>query len=274
MKDQLVFNVTDANTIADSDSVGAFVRSSDGTLIDHKTIDSAEWLNVASALFDGSGNAIDSVSGALKVYIDDGDFAIDVNLDGVYNVGTNADPDNVGMIAHVRNAAPGDAQQTFRPTGGQPNADDVDPANVFGLDVNAFGQLWDGSAWDRAQGVAGAAKVYIDDQNGDVDVNVTNTNLSVNDAALANTSIANGSTTLSAANTAQDVVASPLTDRKYLYLYNNDTRRMFIGASGVSSADGFPVSPRSYVELRAGASVDIEYVSPKVGHDLRYLELS
>ena len=38
MKDQLFFDVTDADTIADSDSVGAFLRSADGTLITHTDV--------------------------------------------------------------------------------------------------------------------------------------------------------------------------------------------------------------------------------------------
>ena len=37
MKDHLIFDTTDATTIVDSDSVGAFVRAKDGSLItDHK----------------------------------------------------------------------------------------------------------------------------------------------------------------------------------------------------------------------------------------------
>jgi hypothetical protein len=80
--------------------------------------------------------------------------------------------------------------------------------------------------------------------------------------------------TLGTANTPEDVVASPLANRKYLHVYNNDNRVMYIGASGVSPADGFPVSPGSYLELRAGASIDIEWVSGKAGHDIRTLELS
>ena len=76
------------------------------------------------------------------------------------------------------------------------------------------------------------------------------------------------------ANTAVDAVAAPLADRKYLYIYNNDNRRMFVGGTGVTAADGFPLSPKSYLELRAGAAIDIEFVSPKAGHEIRTLELS
>lgn len=58
---RLIFDPTDANTLASSSSVGAFVRAgTDGDLIGSKTIDSSEWLQVAAGLFDGNGVAIDS----------------------------------------------------------------------------------------------------------------------------------------------------------------------------------------------------------------------
>lgn len=82
MSKQLVFDVTDAQTILDSDSVGAFVRSSDGTLIDHETINSVERLAVDSTLKDGAGTALTStlIGGkqALDVYIAEG---INVEVD-------------------------------------------------------------------------------------------------------------------------------------------------------------------------------------------------
>ena len=49
---------------------------------------------------------------------------------------------------------------------------------------------------------------------------------------------------------------------------------MYVGASGVTAANGFPVSPGSYLELKAGTSVDVYYNSAKSGHAIRTLELS
>lgn len=97
---------------------------------------------------------------------------------------------------------------------------------------------------------------------------------SSSDPSLANSSIANAAETLDVANTAQNIVASPLSNRKYLYVYNNDNQKMFIGASGVTSSNGFPISPGSYMELRIGSAVDIEFVSPKLNHEIRTMELS
>lgn len=82
MKTRSVFDITSADTIDDSDSIGAFVRSSDGTLIDHSTINSLEWLNVAAALHDGSGNALSSTGGDLDVNVTNTSIAVTAsNLD-------------------------------------------------------------------------------------------------------------------------------------------------------------------------------------------------
>lgn len=49
MKDHLIFDVTDANTILDSDSVGAFLRASDGTLLTHTDVSGKKALDVRLA---------------------------------------------------------------------------------------------------------------------------------------------------------------------------------------------------------------------------------
>lgn len=64
---RLVFDPAEA---ASHSNVGAYIRAgSDGDLIASQTIAAEEWLNVASALHDGSGNAISSTGGALDVNI-------------------------------------------------------------------------------------------------------------------------------------------------------------------------------------------------------------
>jgi len=90
----------------------------------------------------------------------------------------------------------------------------------------------------------------------------------------ANTAIASAANPLSVANVAEDVVASPLANRKYLFIYNNGNKKAYIGQSGVSASTGFPVSPGSYMELRAGAAIDIEWVSADTAQEVRTMELS
>ncbi len=94
------------------------------------------------------------------------------------------------------------------------------------------------------------------------------------DDALANTAIATASNPLGVANTAEDVVASPLASRKYLFVYNEGNKTAYIGASGVTSGTGFPLPPGSILEMRAGASIDIEWVAEDTNQEIRTLELS
>jgi len=267
MKDQLIFDTTDAGTIADSDSVGAFVRSDDGTLITHHTVGAGEHLDVYAALAAGDGTAITQTGGALDVNIAS-PIAIDVELDGVYNVGTNTDPDNVGMISHTRAVTPGDAEQVERTTTGAIGTIAAASLNtVHALDTNAFMHGIDDTTGD-------AVTLSVDNATGGLDVNIAGGTINTSDAALADTAIATAANPLTAANVAEDVVVAPLANRKYLHIYNNGRRKVYIGQSGVSAADGFPLSPGSTMELRAGASVDVEWVSVNTSQEIRTLELS
>lgn len=246
MKDRLIFDTTDANTQADSDSVGAYLRASDGTLLTHTDVGGKKALDVRLA--EGVNVEVDLSHVDDSVRLGDGtsfftstsengDIALDVHLsNSVISI-----DDNAGSITV-------DATQL-----------DIDDLNATDDAVASWTHDGSGNA--------------IGSTSGSLDVNITNS-LTVNDAALADTAIANAANTLGVASTAEDVVASPLANRKYLYIYNNDNRVAYIGASGVTESNGFPVSPSSMIELRAGASVDIEWVSPKVSHEIRTLELS
>jgi hypothetical protein len=58
---RLVFDVTDADTRTASANTGAWVRAgTDGDLIGSQTVAASEWLQAASALFDGAGTALTS----------------------------------------------------------------------------------------------------------------------------------------------------------------------------------------------------------------------
>lgn len=382
MKDRLIFDTTDANTIAETDHVGAHTLSGAGDLITSGDGDSDNVANTFEGLdsrsflfgYDAVGDNWDrlqQVAGAMKVYIDDGDFEVDVVINaekaedsahvsadiGNYVLAVRAD----SRPTDANTSADGDYASFFVNDSGELYVKDTDvlsqlvtidgvldnilvDTNAIVVDLAAIevelldqGTTLDSILTDTnaivvdlaaieieqlAQGVtldsilvdtssidssitalskaedsvhssgdqgimglgvrndAGTALAadgdyipFMMDSVGSLFVNVSN-DISVNDASLAETAIANAANTLTVASTAQDIVASPLASRKYVYVYNNDNRTMFIGASGVTAANGFPVSPGSYLELRAGASVDIEYVSPKVGHAIRTMELS
>lgn len=350
MKDQLIFDTTDANTIADSDSVGAYLRSSDGTLLTHTTDGSREAMDVYTELGkaeDSAHSSGDIGAMALAVRSDAGGSLVDTDGDytplsvdssgalrvnAVVNVDADSDyaedsahssGDIGGFILGIRmddvdgaNSAllastEGDYQGFFTNAKGEMHVRDNDAVDLLTtIDADTSSIATDAStiagdttsidatltalskAEDAAhssgdQGIMGLAVrndtlASLVDTDGDyaplqVDADgalytyiAGSDPLTVNDTA--DTAIANAVNTLAAASTAEDVVASPLADRKYLWVYNNDNRRMFVGASGVTIANGFPIAPRSYLEMRLGDSVDIEWVSEKVGHEIRTLE--
>lgn len=241
MKSKLVFDTSDANTILDSDSVGAFLRASDGTLLTHTDVGGKKALDVR-------------VAEGINVEVD-----LDFNDDSV-TVYQGTDPWIVSATdLDIRDLTQADEVTVFQGT--DPwvvSATDLDIRDLDAAQDNVQAWLHDGT---------GNA---ITSTGGALDVNLTNQS----DQALANTAINSGATALAVADTAQDVVAAPLANRKYLYLYNNDNRVMYIGESGVTAATGFPVPPQAYMELRAGAALDIEFVSNKASHDLRFLQLS
>lgn len=276
MKDKLVFDVTDVNTIADSDSVGAFVRSSDGTLITHHAVGTgtAKHLDVYAALADGAGTALTSTAitediQALDVNITN---SLDINtqIDGVYDDPDNLVPDSAGVIFHTRADSITIAQQVERTTAGTLAAilaENLD--QIKAIDTNSFLYAINDDSGD-------AELLTLDGTSGGLNVHLIGSDITIetSDAALANASVVSKADSLAAAGTAEKVVGTNLADRKYLFVYNNYTRKIFIGGSDVDKDNGFPISPGSYIELRAGASVDVYYDSEASGATIRTLELS
>lgn len=235
MLDQLTFDTTDANTIADSSNVGAYVRSSDGTLITHTT--------------DGGKERLD----------------VDAKITGDVNVtATDLDIRDLSSVTDSVTAIQGTDPWIIGDGGGSITVDATD------LDIRDLNFATD-SVTSRLQDGSGNA---LTSTAGALDVNIASGTLTTSDAALANTAIANASNDLGVADTAEDVVASPLANRKYLWIYNNGNRRIFVGSTGVTSTNGYPMSPRSEMMLRAGAAVDIEWVGPNTNQQIRTLELS
>ena len=313
MKDQLVFDTTSAATILDSDSVGAFVRSDDGTLITHHTVSGDEGLDVyvlnsslevtqgTSPWVIGDGgssitvDAVDfdirdltAVSDSIQAWAHDGagtaitstlvgaDQALDVNVVSGINVEVD--------LSHLDDSIRlGDGTSFFTST--SENSDialDVHISNS-NIEVTQGTSPWVVSATDfdirDLSHLAGKDSVQLGNGTNFItdttigsdiglDVNV------INDPALANTAILSSADTLAVPGTAEKVVAANLANRKYLFVYNFDNRKMYVGGSGVDKDNGFPISPGAYIELRAGAAVDVYYDSEKAAHAIRNLELS
>jgi len=254
MKDQLIFDVTSAQTIADSDSVGAYVRSSDGTLITHTTNGAKEGLDVNII-----NDNIEVTQGTSPWVIGDGGSSITVDASDLDIRDLTAVSDSIQSWLHD-----GAGTALTSTLVGSDQALDVNV--VGGLNVEVDLSHVDDSV-RLGDGTNYLTSTTIGSDIG-LDVNV------INDPSTANSAILSAVDTLTAAGTAEKVVATNLANRKCLFVYNKSNRKIYIGGSAVTASNGFPVSPGSYLEMRAGASVDVYYNGEANGQEIRTLELS
>lgn len=219
---RLGFDTTSTATMNAGANVGAYLR------------------NPAGALATYTGTSLDvNVTNSLTI-----------NVDGVYDGGTNTNPDNVGIIAHIRNAAPGDTQQTFRSTGAAASSDANVAANIFGLDVNSAGMLFNGTTWDRARSYAtGVAKVV---QTGGWKVTADTVGL-----------------------TEVQLAATPLANRCKAIIQNLGNQDIYLGeATGVLTTTGFQVPSRSEAVLEVDAAAEIWAIGDAAGMAVRIAEFA
>lgn len=278
-KDRLIFDTADA---ADSDNVGAYLRSSTGTLIT-----------------DTGGSLDVNVTNSITATAD---------LDGIQS-GGNTDPDNVGLITHVRNATPGDTEQTFRSTGGTANADDVVAANVHGMDVNSFLMGFDGTTWDRIRATGGSLDVNVTGSTGsqivtgDVADDAADSGSPVKigfravDGALAAISATNdradgltdmyrrqyvndapnvGIATATVAMTTVEaaVPAAALAGRTRMLIQNEGPQRVYIGKTGVTASTGIELNIGGTLALEIGEDIGLFALTGSATSTLRVMELA
>lgn len=237
MLDHLIFDTTDAQSMADSANVGAYLRSADGTLITHTTVGGKEALDVRIA--EGINVEVDLSHVDDSVKVGDGTDFLAINADGSINI-----TDNGGSLTV--------------------DAVDLDIRDLSAAQDSVEAWTHDG-AGNAINSTSNALNVYITGSGP----------LTVSDAALANTAVAQAANVLDVADTAEAAVASPLANRKYLFLYNYSNKQIFVGGASVTEANGFPVSPGSYLQMRAGAASPVNFVG-RSGEtpEIRTLELS
>lgn len=248
MKDRLIFDTVDKDT---TDNVGAYIRAGDdGTLIGH----------VADAL------KVSITNTSLAVTATDLDIRnLDYTLDNVAIKGATGNQLAINADGSIN------ANVDVSVVNGSDKAEDAAHASGdIGTYILAVRQDVLASSVS-ADGDYASLKV---DASGALYTNITNT-LTTNDAALANSAVANASTNLAVAGTAQAAVASALTNRKYLWIYNNDKTPIFVGSASVTEANGFPIYPGSVLEMRVGAAVSPFFVGAAgKTPNIRTLELS
>lgn len=237
MKDQITFDVTDADTIADSDKVlvhlfdpnsgnQGSINASNELLVKDGDVETAVQA-VTSAL--GGTITVDQAAGS-SIQLTDGTDTLAINADGSINV-----------------------QSTI-------SATDLDIRDLVAATDSV-------SAWTH-DGAGNA----IGSTTGSLDVNVTNS-IDVDDG-LANTAIKSVAETVTSTSAVIMDGADELAGRKHIAVYNNGNRKVFVGESGVTTSNGFPISPRSYMELRIGDAVDIHMVASGGSQDVRTMQLS
>ena len=248
MKDQLIFDTTE---VADSDSVGAYIRSDDGTLITHHTVGSDEGLDVYLLNTSIEVTATDLDIRDL-VYTQD---SITAHQGGTWTI--DSITNNVTVDQGTSPWVIGDGGGSIT----------VDALNLDIRDLTAASDSV--AAWlSDGAGTALTSTLVGSDQALDVNV-VGGLNVEVDLSHIDDSvRLGDGTNFLT-----EKVVASNLAARKKLFVYNKSNQKVYIGGSAVSSSNGFPVSPGSYLELAAGPSVDV-YYDGKTGAEIRTLELS
>ena len=269
MLHRLIFDTTDAASIAASANVGAYLRASDGTLLTH----TGGALNVSfSTITDLDIRDLDAAQD--NVAISDGTDTLAINNDGSINVvATATDLDirdlnfSTDSVTSRLNDGSGNA---ITSTSGALDVN-IDNASIAvtatDLDIRDLVAATDSvSAWTK-DGTGTA----ITSTAGALDINIKSGDL---DDSLANTALVAGTTSIGTTAGGTDLRATDLANRKWLMVYNNGNKDVFIGTSGVTAATGFPLFPGAMLELRAGPAINAFAISSAGTQDVRTLELS
>lgn len=83
-------------------------------------------------------------------------FEVQCYTNGIYALGTNPVPDTEGIVVCQAAAAPADANQVVRVTGGQNGADALVALNAWGMDTRSLLYGFNGTTWDRLRESAAA----------------------------------------------------------------------------------------------------------------------
>jgi hypothetical protein len=68
--------------------------------------------------------------------------------------------------------------------------------------------------------------------------------------------------------------ADELASRRRLYLYNNSNKTMYVGDSGVTTSDGFPIPPGAIIDIESGDAMDVYAIGDAANLNMRTLQLA
>lgn len=238
---RLTFDTSDATSIAQSANVGAYLRDSGGDLLTSTLVGADQALDVnlvqsVTLTVQATDLDIRDLSASQdNVAISDGTDTLAVNADGSINI-----TDNSGSITV-------DATQL-----------DIDDLNATDDAVAAWTHDGSGNA--------------ITSTTGHLDVNIASSDIEIDvEDDLADTALASSAESVSTSGT---LFTSDLANRRFIWLYNNGNKAVYIGPSGVATSDGFPIFPGSILEARIGPNVAVHAVAESGTQEVRALQAS
>lgn len=245
-KDKLGFDVTDSVTIDASDSVGAFLRSSNGTLLTHTTISGKEALDVNVANTVNTTNAANFAEDAAHTSADIGMHILAVRNDTEGSlVSTDGDYASLQVDASGRLRTVANVTNTV-----SVQATDLDIRDLSHVTDSV--KIGDGTnflAFVGSTGIARTADYH---------------------TAAANTAVSIDNTTGGIA-----LVASALSNRTSMLVQNLGNKPVFLGVGTVTTATGLRLAPNSLFEARIGAALSLKAIAPdSSAQDIRVLELA
>lgn len=276
-KDKLVFDSTD---LAASDDVGAYVRSSNGTLITHTNVSGKDGLDV---------NVINDINvTANNLDIRDLVFATDkVDVSGseiALNAATLAALENISAIVtatdlDIRNLDHAQDNVAIKgATGNQlaVNADGSINANVDISVVNGSDKIED-SAHSTAD--VGTYVLSVREDSLTTSTSASGDYQSLKTDALGRMYVNESNQTavfsaMSVLTTDTDLITTDLVNRKKVLIQNVSSRIIYIGLTGVTSSTGIKLTAGSSAELEVAASVNLHAIAVGGTADVRVLELA
>jgi hypothetical protein len=265
-KKRLVFDITDSNTIADSDNVGAYLRDSAGNLLTSTLNGAAQALDVNLTGSTGSIEVTatdldirDLTAASDSVAIGDGTDLLAVNADGSINVNST----NVGPVRFIQDGSPVDVLE-----------DTVTPANNQPLPVKLTGTTGDINITAGDLNVqnehTGANFDSIRIGDGTELVNITpNNDLQVVD--YWDSAILPSLETVG--TSAVQLVSSALANRKEVVVCNDSNQAVYLGGDNtVTTGSGYPLYPGDEIRLPLGPTAQLWAIGEKAAQDVRLLE--
>lgn len=301
----LVYDPTDANSIASSSSIGSYILAGDdGTAIGHvsdalKVHFASGTVALASEYAEDSASADgQTLQGVGAVRQDtlvsstsaDGDWGWfkqtslgelyvkhvdDINIaDGGNSITVDAvDFDIRNLSASQDNVAISDGTDTLgiNADGSINITDNGSSLTVDAVDLDIRDLTHVSDSMRLGDGTSLITSTLESGKQA-LDVYVANA-IDVDDG-IANTALLGTATPVS--TTAVNVVASALANRKYLALANEGNIKLYFGQNGVTTSNGFPLYSRSQQIWRIGPSVAPQIIGAAgaSSEDLRVLELS